>query len=458
LKPSQQRTTLAVATLTSFMGPFLISSVNIALPDIQQAFDVDVVLLSWIATAYLLSVAAVLVPAGKIADHWGRTRIFALGLAILTIASLGSAMSPSISLLITTRIFQGMGAAMVVTTGMPILIAVFPPQERGRVIGLYVAAVYLGLSIGPLAGGLLTQHGSWRLIFVAVVPLNVLALFLTLRYLPREPVMTVKPPFDIPGTLLYAISLVMVVYGASRLPAIFAWGLMGCGAVGLLGFVFWELRVPYPVFEVRLFASNRVFAFSSLAALINYSATFAVTFLLSLYLQYIIGLPPQSAGMMLMAQPIVQALFSPLAGHLSDRVEPAILASLGMAITAAGLLALTALTPTRSLAYILGVLIALGIGFALFSSPNMNAIMGAIDQRHHGTASGVVATMRLLGQMTSMAMATLVFALVIGPREIEPALYPRFLTSVRISFILSACLCLSGIFFSAYRGRLRHVP
>lgn len=458
MRPSLQQITLAVTTLTSFMGPFLISSVNIALPDIQRAFGVDVVLLSWIATAYLLSVAAVLVPAGKIADHWGRTRIFALGLAILAIASTGSAMAPSIRILIATRIFQGMGAAMVVTTGMPILIAVFPPEKRGRVIGLYVAAVYLGLSIGPLAGGLLTQHGSWRLIFVAVVPLNVLALFLTLRYLPREPVVTEKQPFDIPGTLLYAISLVMVVYGASRLPAIIAWGLIGCGAAGLLSFAFWELRVPYPVFEVRLFASNRVFAFSSLAALINYSATFAVTFLLSLYLQYVQSFPPQSAGLVLMAQPIVQALFSPLAGRLSDRVEPAILASLGMAITAAGLLALTVLTQTTSLAYVLGVLIALGLGFALFSAPNMNAIMGAIDPRHFGTASGVVATMRLLGQMASMAMATLVFALIIGPREIVPALYPLFLTSVRICFIISSCLCLSGIFFSAYRGRLRHVP
>lgn len=202
MKPSQQRTTLAVATLTSFMGPFLISSVNIALPDIQQAFGVDVVMLSWIATAYLLSVAAVLVPAGKIADQWGRTRLFAIGLAVLAVASLGSAMAPSVRILIATRIFQGMGAAMVVTTGMPILIAVYPPEKRGHVIGLYVAAVYLGISIGPLVGGLLTQHGSWRLIFVAVVPLNVLALIMTLRYLPREPMVAGKQPFDLVGALL----------------------------------------------------------------------------------------------------------------------------------------------------------------------------------------------------------------------------------------------------------------
>lgn len=454
---SLKQTTLAVAMLTAFMGPFLISSVNIALPHIQQAFGADAVLLSWVATAYLLSMAATLVPVGRIADRWGRVRIFASGLALLVLASLASVIAPSMNALIATRVFQGMGAAMVVTTGMPILIAVFPPRERGRTIGLYVAAVYLGLSVGPLAGGLLTQHGGWRLIFVAVAPLNLLALFLTIRYLPREPLDKESAPFDVLGTLLYALSLILIVYGASRLPAGPAWGLVGGGILGLVGFAFRELHIPYPVFELRLFAANRVFAFSSLAALINYSATFAVTFLMSLYLQYIQGFTPQSAGLVLIAQPVVQALFSPLSGRLSDRIEPALLASLGMTMTAAGLGALTFLSPTTPLTTILGVLLVLGLGFALFSSPNMNAIMGSIDQRHYGTASGVVATMRLLGQMTSMAIATLVFAVVIGPSEIQPHLYPRFLESAQICFSISAVLCVTGIFFSAYRGRLRPV-
>jgi EmrB/QacA subfamily drug resistance transporter len=455
LKDTLKRTTLAVAMLTSFMGPFLMSSVNIALPDIQQAFGADAVLLSWIATAYLLSMAATLVPVGKVADRWGRVRMFAWGLVILVLASLAAAMAPSMNTLIATRIFQGMGAAMVVTTGMPILIAVFPPKERGRAIGLYVAAVYLGLSAGPLVGGLLTQHGNWRLVFVAAAPVNLLALFLTLRYLGRGPVQTTRHPFDIPGTLLYGLSLILVVYGASRLPAASAWGLIVGGVIGLTGFIFWELRSPDPVFEIRLFAANRVFAFSSLAALINYSATFAVTFLMSLYLQYIQGFSPQSAGLILVAQPIVQAMFSPFSGRLSDRIEPSLLASSGMAITALGLVALACLAPATGIVYILSVLFSLGVGFALFSSPNMNAIMGAIDQRHYATASGVVATMRLLGQMTSMAIATLVFALVIGPSEILPPLYPQFLASMRICFGVSAVLCFSGIFFSACRGRLR---
>lgn len=455
MNPSLQKITLVVALLTSFMGPFLISSVNIALPDIQRAFQADAVLLSWIATAYLLSMAATLVPAGKIADRWGRVRLFAVGLAVLVVATLASAGAPSIRALIVTRVFQGMGAALVVTTGMPILIAVYPPQERGRTIGLYVAAVYLGLSAGPLVGGLLTQYGTWRLIFVALAPLNLLALFLTLRYLPRETPQAEPAAFDVAGTVLYAVSLILIVYGASRLPALFAWGLIACGALGLIGFVFWELRIPWPVFEVRFFAGNRVFAFSSLAALINYSGTFVVTFLMSLYLQYIKGFSPQSAGLVLVAQPIVQAAFSPLAGRLSDRIEPAVLASLGMTLTACGLAFLATLSQATPLGLIIGVLVVLGLGFALFSSPNMNAIMGSIDQRHYGIASGVVATMRLLGQMTSMAIATLVFAVVIGPSEIVPALYPRFLASARICFSISAGLCFVGIFFSIYRGRLR---
>jgi MFS family permease len=227
------------------------------------------------------------------------------------------------------------------------------------------------------------------------------------------------------------------------------------GLVGLGLFVRLELRVPYPVFEVKLFSRNRLFTFSSLAALINYSATFALTFLLSLYLQYIKGIPPQYAGSILIAQPIMMAVFSPLTGRLSDKIEPRLMASVGMSITVLGLIFFGFIGPNTSNEMIVLVLAFLGFGFALFSSPNMNAIMSSVEKRYLGIASGTVATMRLLGQMVSMAIAMVVFAIFIGREPITPANYSEFLKSVRISFLIFSLLCTLGILFSLMRGELR---
>jgi MFS family permease len=198
-----------------------------------------------------------------------------------------------------------------------------------------------------------------------------------------------------------------------------------------------------------------VFAYSCLAALINYSATFAVAFLLSLYLQYIKGLTPQGAGTVLVFTPIMMAVFSPFAGKLSDKVEPRVISSLGMTLTALGLILLILLDNQTQLIYIIAVMVILGLGFALFSSPNMNAIMGSVDKRFYGIASASVGTMRLLGQMLSMGIVTLIFALFIGRAQITPEYYPMLMNSTKIMFIVSTCLCIFGIFFSLYRGRLR---
>ena len=453
---AEKRATLFVATLTSFMGPFMISSINIALPDIQTAFRVNAVLLSWIATAYLLAIAASLVPAGRIADIHGRRKLFVWGLGILAFSSACAAAALSVEMLIATRILQGLGAALVVTTGMPILISVFPLAERGRAIGIYVAAVYIGLSVGPPVGGFLTAWLSWRWIFILAIPLNLAALALTQHHLKREWVDAPAERLDVVGSVLYAASLVLLVFGASRLPQLLGVVMTTAGALGLILFGVWQLHVPQPVFEMRLFRTNRVFAFSSLAALIHYGATFAVTFLLSLYLQYVQRLTPQNAGLVLMIQPVIMAAVSPMAGRLSDRIEPGWIATAGMALTATGLgiLAL-AIGNAPSLWLIAGALGILGLGFALFSSPNMNAIMSSIEKRYYGIASGAVATMRLLGQMASMAMATVLFAIYIGPTEIKPSIYPAFLHCVQLCLVLFTFLCLAGVLFSAYRGRLR---
>jgi len=444
-----------VATITSFTGPFVISSVNVALPTIQKEFNADAVQLSWIATALLLAVAVTLVPAGRIADIHGRKKVFTWGLFLYTLASFLAAFSNSIGMLIFFRVFQGVGSAMFLTTGMAIITSIFPPKKRGKAIGIYVSAVYIGLSMGPFVGGILTQNIGWRSLFILVVPLGALSILITLIYLKGEWADAKGEPLDVVGSLLYGIAILAWVYGASLLPSKRALYLMLAGTLCMAVFVWQELRVRYPVVEVRLFSRNKLFTFSSLAAMIHYAATFAITFLISLYLQYIKGLSPQAAGMIIVAQPVMMATFSPLAGKWSDRIEPRKIASLGMGLTALGLFLLAWIGKDTSLVYITSTLLILGFGFALFSSPNMNAIMSSVEKRYLGIASGTVATMRLIGQMVSMAIAMVMFAVIIGHVEIVPQNYPQFLRCVNLSFSIFVVLCIVGIFFSLFRGELR---
>jgi MFS family permease len=217
----------------------------------------------------------------------------------------------------------------------------------------------------------------------------------------------------------------------------------------------WETRVDSPVFDTKLFRHNIVFAFSNLAALINYCATSATGFLLSLYLQYTRGLSPENAGLILVSQPVIMAVFSPLAGRLSDRIEPRIVASIGMTLTVIGLLLFAFLNSATSFPFIIFNLILLGFGFALFSSPNTNAVMSSVEKKFYGVASATLATMRLTGQMLSMGIAMLVFAVYIGRAQITPENYPAFLTSAKTAFIIFAVLCFGGIFASLSRGKVR---
>jgi MFS family permease len=261
--------------------------------------------------------------------------------------------------------------------------------------------------------------------------------------------------FDLPGSLIYGLGRVAIMYGISLLPGLRSLWLILCGLLSIVVFVTWETKVENPVFDLDLFKTNRVFALSNLAALINYSATFAVAFLLSLYLQHIKGLSPQSAGIVLISQPVVQAIFSPFAGRLSDRVEPRIVASIGMSLTTFGLVLFIFLNENSTLEFVVARLILLGFGFALFASPNTNAIMGSVEKRFYGLASGSVGTMRLLGMMTSMGIATVIFAVFIGRVQITIEYYPMFLKSMMAAFIVFSLLCFGGIFASLVRGRVR---
>ena len=450
-----ERSTVAVASLTAFMSPFMISAISVALPRIQKDLSMNAVEMGWVATSYLLSMAVALIPAGKVADIRGRKKIFISGIILFTLASTLAAFASSTAWLIAMRVGQGLGAAMYNTTAMAIITSVFPPQRRGQALGIYVAAVYIGLSLGPFVGGMLVSYLGWWSIFLVPLPVGLVSLAISLRYLEGEWAEARGERLDVVGSLLYAVAVFGLIYGLTLLPILKAWGFMAVGAVAMVIFVVVQLRIRFPVFDVSLFMTNRVFAFSSLAALINYGATAAIAFLVSLYLQYIKGLPPQSAGIVMIAQPICQVLLSPLAGRLADRLQPRIIATAGMTLTAIGLGVFSRFTPETPIPAMVANLILMGIGFAFFSSPNMSAIMGAVEKRHYGIASGALATMRMLGQMLSMAIATMLLAYFIGKRAITPDNYALFMKSMSTAFSIFTVMCFVGIFFSLIRGKAR---
>ncbi len=442
---------LLVATLANFLIPFTGSSVNIALPAIGADFAADAITLGWIPTSFMLAAAMFAVPFGRISDIYGMKRIFSYGIILFTVASLLSALSPSALSLIVCRVLQGIAGGMIFVTGLAIVTSVYPPHERGMAIGINIATVYIALSLGPVLGGIITQYLGWRSLFFAMIPLGITILVITWWKLDNEWAASRGERFDSKGSLLYSIFLVMLMYGFSRLPGIEGIVLVGLGIAGFAVFVRFEARVDSPLLDIRLFR-NRIFAFSNLAALINYSANFTVGFLLSLYLQYIKGLDPKSAGLILVAQPIVMALFAPIAGRLSDRFPAQKLASLGMALSTIGLFILTRITAETSIPMVSGGLVVLGMGFGFFSSPNTSAIMGSVEKRLYGVASAIVSTMRLLGQMLSMGLALMMFALFIGNVPITPVQYPALLNSIRMVFLICTALCFLGIFVSLARG------
>ncbi len=442
---------LLIATLATFLTPFMGTSLIIALPSIGNELAVNAILLSWITTAYFLTSAMFAVPFGRIADIYGMKRIFTYGIIILTISTFLAAISPSAEFLVVTRAFQGVASAMIFVTALAIITSVYPPQERGKAIGINIMAGYTGLVLGPVLGGFLTQYLGWRSIFYFIVPLCILVLVLVWWKMTGEWAESRDEKLDHWGTILYIIMLSLVLIGFSTITGTFGIVMVILGIVGFIGFVIWELRVEHPVLEVKLFFENRRFAYSNLATLITYIATFVVSFLLSLYLQYIKGLDPEVTGLFVVVQTFFMVVISPFAGKLSDKFDPGRLASLGMAIISMGLLIMAFLTEKTSLYVIIAGLAVIGIGIGIFSAPNTHAIMGSVERKYFGVASATLSTMRLLGQTFGMGLILIVFAVYIGAVQFTPQNYPALLTSIQVTFIISVLLSVVAIFASLAR-------
>ena len=453
---SEQKTVLVIVMITSFFTPFMGSSLNIAVPTIGHEFNSSATLLSWVVTSYILATAACLLPFGRFADIHGRKRVFLSGIIVFSLSALLGGLAPSIGWLIVFRAMQGIGGAMIFSTSLAILTSVYPPERRGKALGLSAAMTYSGLSLGPVLGGLINYYLGWRTIFFLVAPCGLIVAALVIVGLKQEWTGAPGEKFDALGSVLYCSGLVAFLFGMSKVTSD-AWApwLLGSGIFLLIGFVRYELSKSEPLLDVRLFTNNLAFAFSNLAALINYSATFAVGFLTSVHLQVIMGMSSKEAGLVLLSQPLLMALLSPFAGRMSDRVEPRIVATAGMAITGTGLFLFSFVTQETSLISIVVNLAVIGIGFALFASPNSNAIMSTVQRRQYGVAASSLATVRMSGQALSMGIMTLILALYGGHASLAEASPEMLQLSFRVSFLVFTSLCILGVFFSMARGRIR---
>lgn len=444
--------TLVAASVAGFLGSLAGSSVNVALPAIGASLGADAVTLSWVVTAFLLASASLLLPLGSLADLVGRQRLFAIGLAITTAAGSASGLAPNVPVLIAMRALNGVGGALQFSTSIALVVALTPPARRGAAIGVAIASVYVGLSVGPFAGGLLTETLGWRSVFLVPAFGTLLALVLVLVGVPNDARASNGRQFDLKGALVYAVGLSLLLFACSRLTTVAGLGIGALGLVALLGFFVLERRVAQPLVDLRRVLKNRVFVLSNLAAMIHYAATSAVGYFLSLYLQSVRRLSPREAGLVLMAQPVFMAVLSPLAGRLSDRVQARWLASGGMLLSTAGLVLLTQVEATTSLAVVLAALANLGVGFALFSSPNTNAVLSAVPHTELGVANAVLATMRNVGQALSMALALLLVTIHVGSQSLGPRTAPGLVAAMRTAFGVFAVAAVLGALASLARG------
>ena len=442
-----RRFILVLITIATFLNPFTGTAINLALPVIGTEFSADATTLAWVSSAYLLASVIFLLPAGKLGDSRGKVTVFMAGIVVYTAGAILTIFTPTIGTLLVFRFLQGIGGAMLYANSVALITHLYPAGERGYAIGLNITAVYAALSLGPFLGGILTQFFGWRSIFVVTALIAAPVLFSADKF-PAFLNDRHREDFDIPGLVLSSALILCLFLGLAK--ATTPTGLALLAAALLLGVAFYrvERRHPSPLLPVSLLASNRVFASSNLAALINYSATYAVGFLLSLYLQYIRGYEPAAAGTLLLVQPVIQIFVAPVAGRLADRIRPGLIAAGGLALSAACLFGLAALSETTPVMAIIVILAVLGVGVGLFSSPNTTAVMGSVGKRYYGSASAMVAMMRSLGMMMSMGLVLVVFAVIMGSTVVTPAIFPEFLASMNLIFLVFAVLSILGVFLS----------
>jgi EmrB/QacA subfamily drug resistance transporter len=458
---------LLVTTIGAFMSPFDGSVVTIAIPSIASSIKLSLESVVWVPLAYLLLLTLLLINVGRLADLHGRKRFYSLGFALFTLGSILCGLSTSDIQLISFRALQGAGAAFIAANSTAIVTDVFPTEGRGRALGINTMAVYTGLTVGPVLGGVLVQAFGWRSIFFVNVPIGILVITLVTLKLRQNPPKTLGTRFDLPGaatlSVALAASLIVLTFGG-----IYGWFSAPTIVLGALsvGMFFLFLRIervsPFPTLNLSLFSKNRLFAAANATAFLSYVAVIGVTLTIAIYLETIKGLSPEITGLYLIAQALPMASFSPVSGWLSDRFGSRTLSTVGMGCVTIGLFLFSGLNAQSSALDVILRLVIVGIGFGFFSSPNTSAIMGSVSQGELGVAAGTLGTMRFMGQSIGLAMLGAVMATTLSPQALLTVftsltsqggvVTSEFVSGMRTFFLIATGMGALGTLASTTRG------
>ena len=459
---------LIVASVGSLMGPLDSTIVSVSMPSISDALQMDYAQTLWVPTAYLVTIASILLIIGRVSDIFGKKKIYISGFAIFAVGSLLCSLAQSGEQLISFRVIQGIGASFIMTSGTALVSAAFPPGEQGRALGLNVMAVYLGLAIGPPLGGILTQSFGWHSIFLVNVPIAIITIALAVWKLNECEILDKKVSFDISGAIAFAVGLITILLGLT-LGNTDGWlsaNVLILVIISIISFVMFirieQKKGENGLFDLRLFTKNRLFAAANFSAFLNYTAYYGSTFVISFYLQRVLGIDIGTTGLILLAMPLVMCIISPISGSLSDKVGSRTLATLGMIIMAVGLFLISTLGMNTSIAIVVIYLVILGIGMGMFSSPNTSAVMKSVRKDKTGVASGMLSTMRTVGQSLSLVLMGSVMAIVTssalvssvfmgGSSSVDNA---EFITGMSAALKVSALIALIGASSSTLRGKV----
>jgi EmrB/QacA subfamily drug resistance transporter len=472
--PNHKWWAFSAVSVGVFMSTLDISIVNISLPRIMGDLNADLGAIQWVVLAYLLTISSLLLAFGRLADLIGRKRVYVAGFVVFTLGNLLAGLSQSVIEITFARAITGVGGAMIQANGAAVTAAVFPPEERGKALGLNGTIVASGLVAGPTAGGLLTDALTWRSVFFVAIPVGLLAIPFAALVLQEArismPRGARREPFDWLGALLWAGLLFSFLFALNRGPDM-GWGspaivtLFVGSALLLVVFLLVELKNAYPTIRLSLF---RIWGFSAgcTASFSIFAGQPASTFLMPFYLQVALSLSARTAGLLMTTVPFTMALAAPLSGRLSDRYGSRGLATAGLAILVVGFFLLSRITTAdQGYAAIVGTLAVLGVGIGMFQSPNNSFIFGSVPREHYGVASGFIATMRttgnslgitLWGTIVTSGLAAHGFTGSLQGAVANPAtrgeVMPVFLDGLHLAIYGAIVVVFVGILASALRG------